>query len=182
MAVWSYSKAVSAIEHLRLDPSNMRIACYWLTLWRGDTAPTREQFSPSRIADLLGGIALCEMKENLTPVCRLAGTAVEHGLGFRLTGTNMLDYLPNDERSLRIARVSTLVSGAVAVSRSSYETREGNKGAVETVQLPFAGASESGSRQFLSHINWRPAMGRSIEAKPGFRLGLPDTYLSLPIV
>jgi hypothetical protein len=180
VALWSYARAVSAIEHFDLSPSNTRLACYWLSLWRGDQAPPRNAFNPARVSDLLGGIALSDVGHDNAPLCRLAGTVIESGVG-RITGANLLDMLSDSEKAVRRARASAIVGGAVALSRTAYCTRNGQEGVVETLQLPFFGENEGGCRQILAHINWRPEMGRSAVAKPGLGLGLPETYLALAI-
>ncbi len=181
MRAWSYSKAVAAIEQLAPTGTNLRLACYWLSLWDGEAPPRRASFNPGRIAEILPGMVLNELHANGTPMCRLAGTAIDRALGHAVTGTNLLECLPDDMKEIRRARTAAVVEGGIAISRTSYTTRTGQRGVVESLQLPFQGRCESGSRQYIGHINWRPAMGFATESKPGLGLGLPESYAALPI-
>ncbi len=181
MRAWSYSKAVAAIEQLAPTGTNLRLACYWLSLWDGEAPPKRSALNPARITELLPGLALNEMHADGAPVCRLSGTAIDRALGRSVSGRNLLDFLPQEAKAIRRSRVAALVAGGVAISRTSFTTNRSTSGILESLQLPFHGRSETGSRQYLGHINWRPAMGFATESKPGLGLGLPESYAALPI-
>jgi hypothetical protein len=177
MPVWSYSKAVAAIEQFGLSEKNLRLACYWLSLWKDDAPPGRGSFNPSRVSELLPGIGLVELRDN-GPICRLSGTAIDTALKRPITGTNLLDYVPVDLRHVRCERLDAIVAGGLSVSRTTFLSQRGTSGIVETLQLPFFGLSEDGSRQYLAHMNWRPSMGFAKDPKPGLQLGLPETFVS----
>jgi hypothetical protein len=181
MQGWSHAKAMSAIEQLGLAGGNLRLACYWLSLWNGDRAPSRADFNPARVAGLLPGIALIEVFADEKPVCRLSGTAIDRGLHRPLAGTNLLEGLPEAEKAVRCERLQAIVSGHISRSQTAYVTTLGRQGVVETLQLPFFGESENGSRQYLAHINWRPDMGFAASPKPGLGLGLPEQFVLRPI-
>jgi hypothetical protein len=179
--MWSYAKAVAAIERLGLADGNLRLACYWLSLWDGDTPPTRAQFNPSKVPDVLPGIALSEVRPDVGIVCRLSGTALDKAIGRPIGGTNLLDYVPEDLRSVRLDRLTAIVSGGLSVSRTAFSNRAGDKHIAETLQLPFAGMSEDGARSFIAHLNWRLHMGGAVEKKPGLSLGFPETFIAIGI-
>lgn len=174
--MWSYSRAVAGIEKLRLSEKNMRLACYWLSLWADDRPPTLADLDPRKITELLPGIVLVDVHEGRGPVCRLSGTAVDAGMGRTLRGANLLDFVAGAARATRISRVKTLLEGAASVSRTSYSTRHGAADIVETLQLPFAGVAEDGSRRYFGHVNWRPGMGFARDPAPGLKLGMPETF------
>jgi hypothetical protein len=176
ISVWSYSKAVAAIEQFGLVEKNMRLACYWLSLWEGDAPPTRESFDPRKVVELLPGIGLVDMHEDKGPICRLSGTAIDRALGRPVTGTNLLDFLPEKDRGTRLTRLNAILDGGISVSRTAFSTRHGTSNFVETLQLPLYGRCETGTRQYLAHANWRPNMGFAKDAAPGLKLGLPETF------
>jgi hypothetical protein len=177
MSVWSYSKAVAAIEQLGLAEKNLRLACYWLSLWSGGALPGPGRFNPSMVSELLPGIGLVDMRDS-GPICRLSGTAIDTALRRPITGTNLLDYVPLESRHVRCERLNAIVAGGLSVSRTTFVSQRGASGIVETLQLPFFGLSEDGSRQYLAHMNWRPSMGFAKDVKPGLQLGLPETFIS----
>ena len=172
----SYQSAVSAIETLGLAETNMKLACYWLSLWHADRPPSREDLDLRRMVELLPGLVLVDMHVGQGPVCRLSGTAVDRGLGRPLAGANLLDFVSGDDRVTRVARMRSLLDGAVAVSRTGYSARPGVRDFVEVLQLPLSGTAEDGSCRYLGHINWRPSMGFARNPAPGLKLGMPDSY------
>ncbi len=177
--MWSYHKAVDAIEKLGLSESNFKFSLYWLSLWSEQTPPTRAAFNPDRVRDLLPGVALVEVHANGDPICRLSGTAIDAGLGRSLTGQNLLDFVSGEAKELRRSRVTTTVAGSISVSRKSY-TQAGKSKILETAQFPFFGLTEVGSRLLIGHINWRPLDGLADPAPSYDPLALPETHLSLP--
>ena len=179
--MWSYAKALAAIEGLGLAESNFRLAHYWLSLWSGDAPPARQLFDPAKVPDLLPGIGIGEVRGDGVPFCRLSGTAIDAAACRAVTGTNLLDYVPRETHHIRIQRLAAIVAGGLSVSRTEFLTRGGERLTAETVQLPFFGFSETGARQFLAHVNWRPGMGHALAPTPALRLGYPETFIEVPI-
>lgn len=177
--MWSYQTAVDAIETLDLSEPNFKFAHYWLSLWSGKTPPTRSTFNPDKIRELLPGVGLVEVHASGVPICRLSGTAIDTGLGRSLTGKNLLDFVSGEAKELRRSRVTTTVAGCMSVSRISY-VQAGKTKILETVQLPFFGFSEVGSRLLVGHINWRPSDGVPDPTTTYDPMALPETYLSVP--
>ncbi len=173
--MWSYPRAVSAIEGLGLSELNVRFACYWLSLWEGERPPTRERFAPDHIRDLLPGVALVEIRPNLDPICRLAGTAIDVAVGRPITGANLLEFVSGEDKAIRQSRLTTIIKGSVSLSRTSYE-QAGLIKWIETVQLPFYGKTEDGSHLYIAHTNWRPSDGFAVPPKAGDPLGFPDSF------
>jgi len=170
--------AADAIAQLELSESNAALAEYWLSLWSRGRPPTRAAFNPMRVPKHLAGIALFEITHAGPIGCRLAGTAIESGLGFRLTGKDFLSLLPAEEVPIRRLRLRHLVCGSVAVARTSYVTGDGREGVQENLMLPFGGVSESGSQQFLLHTNVRPSSEDLVHRPDEWNTGLPQEYVT----
>jgi hypothetical protein len=174
-SVWTYSKAVAAIDRLGLAEKNIKFAHYWLSLWDGDKPPTRARLEPHSIPDLLPGTALIEVRANLDPICRLSGTAIDIAIGRPLTGANLLDFVSDEGKAIRQSRASTIVEGSASVSRTPY-LQSGKTKVIETVQLPFCGMTEDVSRLYMAHTNWRPSDGFAIPPRPSEPLGFPESF------
>jgi hypothetical protein len=159
MRAWDRSKAIAAFEAFGLTGSNTALAVYWLSLWRDDAPPVRGDFNPARVKDLLPAIALTEMRSNGDAVCRLAGRHIDLAMGAPALGMNMLALVGEPERRVRSGRLKAIVDGAIGLSRTHYTTSDHSRQVAETLQLPFFGTMEDGSRQYLSHTNWRPRRG-----------------------
>lgn len=173
--MWSYSKAVAAIEQLDLAERNLRFAWYWLSLWADGRPPTRAQFDPNKVRNLLPGIALIEVRADHTPICRLAGTAIDVGIGRPLVGANLLDFVSDEGKAVRQSRVTTIVQGSVSLSRTPYRQGDATK-FIETIQVPFAGMTDDGARLYMAHTNWRPSDGFAMPPTPSEPLGLPQSF------
>ncbi len=176
--MWSYPKAVAAIEKLGLAERNVKFAHYWLSLWKGELPPTRSSFNPDSVHDLLPGIGLVEVKANHDPICRLSGTAIDVAMGRPLTGVNLLDFVSVTGKEIRRTRIKAIVEGSVSVSRTPYRQADQTK-LIETVQLPFFGVTQEGSRLYMAHTNWRPGDGFASPPTPSEPLGFPETYHSV---
>ncbi len=88
-----------------------------------------------------------------------------------------------DERRTRAARLAAVVDGGVGLSRTQYHSAATLETEIaETIQLPFFGTQEDGTRQYLTHTNWRPhpleigAPGQSRYS------GQPDGYCAAALV
>lgn len=180
MRSWNPTKAVTAFETFGLTGTNAALAVYWLSLWSPTAPPQRAGFNPARVRELLPGIGLTEVRGERA-VCRLSGHYIDMAMGGELRGTDMLSLVSGEARQLRKERLTTLVNGAVSLSRHAY-VMFGVPHVAETVQLPFFGETEDGARQYLSHTNWRPAPTDHYVREATLRSGMPDDYLSLSLV
>ncbi|HXC57631.1 MAG TPA: PAS domain-containing protein [Rhizomicrobium sp.] len=182
MREWDRAKAIAAFEAFQLSGTNAALAVYWLSLWDGNRPPRRGDFNPARVRDLLPAIALTEVRSNDDPVCRLSGRYIDMALGAPMRGVNMLTLAGGaEQRTLRRARLCALVDGGVALAKTHYRTEAHVTAVAETIQLPFHGMLEDGSRQILMHTNWRPAPAdyRVRTRRPN--AGFPDAYCALPL-
>lgn len=171
-----YSEAVAAIAWLSLSESNVRLANYWLSLWLDDQPPSRTAFSPSKALEFLPGIALFDFNFAGDISCRLAGTAVDAGLGFALTGKQFLSFVSGADRTTRQNRLGRVVAGGVATAKSTYTDGRGDMRTFENLHLPFSGVTETGSRQFLIHTNVRPSLQDKWHRPAKWHAGLPDEF------
>ena len=172
-----YLEAANAVRALDLCETNAALADYWLSQWRDDAPPTRSEFNPSRVRKHLAGIALFEVTSAGDAFCRLAGTAIDVGLGFSLTGRNYVELVPKPEQHLREYRLTAVVNGAVAVARTAYRCPVGRLQMMENLHLPFSGQSETGSRQYLLHTNVRPTLEDVCRRPKNWNAGLPDEFI-----
>lgn len=155
MPKFDYARASLALEATPLGPLNRKLAQYWLSLWDGNSLPSRSAFNPARVRDLLPGIVILAVRPGEAIQCRLAGSAIQMGLGQDITGKDWLAMTPADQRKTRMERVSTLCAGAASRNIRSGFTWGGSAVTAEELQLPFADAAEDGTRLLLSHTGWR---------------------------
>jgi hypothetical protein len=147
--------AIRAFEELGIAGRNRMLAVYWLSLWDGDSLPSRAQFQPGAVRDLLPGIGIFLVRPGVSAHCRLAGTAITRALGRDLTGRNWQDYTPQPEWKLRLERNSAIATGSVGIGIRSGEDALGHPERVVELQLPFADRAEDGTHQILFHLDWR---------------------------
>jgi hypothetical protein len=176
MHEFSPISAARALERLELCPVNQRLARYWLSICRERRLPTRSDFDPAKVKAKLPGLAIFEINRSGTVVARIAGTAIDRGLGFPLAGHDFVAVLPENQRHVRITRLQKVVSGFAGVARTSYRTCGRPEAIQENLLLPFGGLSESGSQQFLLHTNVRPTIEDMVEKPESWDLGLPERY------
>jgi hypothetical protein len=183
MPDWDRAKAISAFEALELSGSNAALGAYWLSLWNGDRPPSRSLFNPARVRDLLPAIALIEVHANGAAVCRVAGHVVDLAAGGPLTGANIVMLVDGlEQQKLRMARLCGLVDGQVALSRTQYIAADHKVAVAQTVMLPFCGEMENGSRQYLTHTDWRPCAIDYRKRPAAPRLDMPAAFRSLALV
>lgn len=182
MADWDRAKALAALEAFKLTGSNAAIAAYWLSLWGGDRPPVRGQFNPARVRDLLPAIGLIQVHASGDIICRLAGRFIDLAFGRPMRGTNLLDLVDGKERERRSTRVHAVVDGHLGLSHTRYETDDHSTAVAETLQLPFFGLAEDGSRQYLTHTNWRPGPSDYLARDRPKSDGRPDTYFAVSIL
>jgi len=181
MAVWNPTKAIAAFETFGLTGTNAAMAVYWLSLWSPAAPPQRSSFNPARVRDLLPAIGLAEVREQRA-VCRLSGRYIDMAMGGALCGVDMFSLVGGEQRQLRKERLTALVHGRIALSRTRY-TMCGATYVAETLQLPFFGETEDGARQYLAHTNWRPATSDTfMSGERELRPGMPDEYLFASLI
>jgi hypothetical protein len=179
MADWDRAKALGALEAFNLTGTNAELALYWLSLWDGDRPPHRSQFNPARVRDLLPAIGLTQVESNGNAVCRVAGRFIDMVFGQSMSGANVLDLVKGEERLLRSSRLLAIVQGHLGLSHTRYTTPENGTAVAETIQLPFFGATEDGSRQYVTHTIWRPTPSDFLVLDRARADGRPDTYFSV---
>ena len=180
MVNWNPTKAVTAFETFGLTGTNAAMAVYWLSLWSPSGPPNRASFNPARVRDLLPAIGLTEVREERA-MCRLSGHYIDMAMGGELRGADMFTLVCGEERQLRKDRLTALVNGKVALSRTRYEMF-GVVHVAETLQLPFFGETEDGARQYVVHTNWRPTPTDHYVRETQLRPGVPDAYLALSLI
>ena len=173
--------AIQAFERLGLTGANRRLAVYWLSLWDGDQMPTRAQFQPGAVRDLLPGIGIFAVNPGVSTHCRLAGTELTRAIGRDLTGLSWQAYTPPDEWKLRLDRNSEIAKGSVGIGIRFTQDRNGETERAIELQLPFADVAEDGTRQILFHLDWRaPRLSaRPPPAAQGPRIA--DQFLAVPL-
>ncbi|HEX2591168.1 MAG TPA: PAS domain-containing protein [Rhizomicrobium sp.] len=167
MTKYSYERATMALDATPLGPLNRRFANYWLSLWDGDNLPSRSALNPARLRDLLPGVVLLEVRGREAIRCRVAGTAIQQGLGFDITGKDWLAMTPEDQKPVRLHRIDELLAGAGSRNLREGYTVTGSQVCAEEVQFPFADVGEDGSRLLISHVAWRA--GSAARGNPQLR-------------
>jgi hypothetical protein len=178
---WDRSKGLAAFEAFGLTGTNAALAVYWLSLWRDDAPPRRADFNPARVKYLLPAISITELRGDGAAICRLAGHYIDLALGGPMRGVDMLSLVSGEARTLRSARLCAVVDGGIGLSRTRFETPECATAIAETLQLPFFGTLEDGSRQFLTHTNWRPHPSDRLAPATRWN-GVPDAYRAVALV
>lgn len=175
------SHASHVLERLNLCPINQRMARYWLSICRDGSFPMRSDFNPKHIKAKLPGLAIFDVHPCGSVVARIAGTAIDRGLGFSLVGRDFISYLPDDQKNIRVKRLHRVVNGFVGVARTPYQAFGKPPAILENLLLPFGDISETGSRQFLLHTNGRPDFSDVIERPENWNAGLPESYDEIPL-
>jgi hypothetical protein len=156
VAHWNKQSAETALESLGFNSKNAALAHYWLSLWDGDTPPTRGALNPARMKELLPGIAIFDCRPDESLRCRLAGSAIVAGLGVDVTGQDLIALTPPAFRKARLERSSRVTQGAISRRHQKFTERTGGAALVEDIHLPLSGIAEDGSRSILFHADWRP--------------------------
>ncbi len=181
MAQWDRFRAMAAFGSFGLSGTNAAVAAYWLSLWDGDRPPSRNAFNPARVRELLPAIALMQVLETNDAICRLSGRFIDLAFGAPMRGVNVLTLVEGEQRKLRSERLRAVVDGRVGFSRTRYKSPDHEVAIAETIQLPFFGVMEDGSRQYLTHTTWRPSTFDFHANERTPYSGLPDEYVALSI-
>jgi hypothetical protein len=169
--------AAHAIEHLGFGALNLKLARYWLSRWKDGAPPPRADIKPRDVKSHLPGIAIMELHNNGSVVCRLAGSALAMGLGIDPTGMDVIAITPPEFREARMSRYRRVANGAVSRCVKPHLTRFGSTIMIEDIQLPL-GPGESGAQQILYHADWRPqTLDRTVaEIVDGMSVAIDDSY------
>jgi hypothetical protein len=173
MSAWSVDLAKQALNEFRPSGANREVADYWLSLWKAQSPPTREQFDPKSVAKHLSGIAIFELMPDGPIICRLAGTYIQKAVGQELTGKDLLEVTPPDLRTARAAGARMVVDGAIVFGQRRLKRFDSEEAlAVDEILLPFASSRDRGGRKCLYHTEYAPRFSSlrrdGIEAPIGF--------------
>lgn len=155
MLHYDENAAARAVEDLGLGKSNLALARYWLSRWRDGAPPERADIKPRDVKSHLPGIAIIELRQDGSVMCRLAGSALAMGLGVDPTGMDLVAITPPEFRDARLSRYRRVANGAVSRCVTPHRSRFGMTVMIEDLQLPL-GVGENGTRQILYHADWRP--------------------------
>lgn len=136
-------------------PNGLRVANYWLSLWRGNDLPLRADFKPRDVADQLPSIGIFDVIPDKSVRCRLFGSMLTQGIGRDLTGEDWLALTPEPQRATRLERFSAVACGAIGRGIRLTNRESGERQFSEEMLLPFGDVAEDGTRQVLVHIAWR---------------------------
>ena len=152
--------ARNALDSFALSAANREVADYWLSLWREDP-PMRGQFEPRCLKAHIPAIGIFEVMPDDRVICRLAGSYLETALGYNLTGRDLLEVTPKEEREDRIRFTHAIVEGAISFAMRRFSKSDGSQIVVDEIALPFADVTSQSGRRYLFHSGWRPeAFGR----------------------
>lgn len=118
-------------------PENRSFFEYWQSLPREGLIPSRLDFLPEEIPNLLPYVSIFELISEKLIKFRLAGTEVSRNAGFERTGTNYLDQI-KPERRQKASEAFWAVYNQPCATRVllEYVPRSGIKKMIEGVGLP----------------------------------------------
>jgi hypothetical protein len=158
LSAFDFTSAQRCFDENRAGKDGDRLARYWLSLWRGDQMPMRADFKPKQVVELLPAISIFDVVPGVSVHCRLAGSRIVEGAGQDITGKDWLAMTPPDIRADRLSRFSDVALGAIGRGVRSAVRVSGDALLAEELMLPFGDIAESGARQVLSYIGWRPSL------------------------
>ncbi|MEI9929867.1 MAG: PAS domain-containing protein [Rhizomicrobium sp.] len=135
-----------------------RLARYWLSLWHDGRLPTRAEFKPKHIADLLPAICIFDVVPDVSVRCRLAGSRIVEGAGEDITGKDWLALTTPENRGQRLARFSEVARGGIGRGTRAARRASGDRQHAEEIMLPFGDIAADGARQVLIYVGWRPSL------------------------
>ena len=155
LQTWDRDLARSALDSFALSAANREIADYWLSLWT-QSPPTRSQFEPRHLKAHIPALGIFEVMPDDRVICRLAGSYLESALGYNLTGRDLLEVTPKEEREDRIRFTHAIVEGAISFALRRFLKPNGSQTVADEIALPFADITGQGGRRYLFHSAWRP--------------------------
>jgi hypothetical protein len=178
-----FSKALAdeGFAQISLAAENRRLASYWLSLWEVDELPQWRHYDPSRVRDLLPGIAIMEIKASTYVRMKLSGSAVNAAFGHDLSGQDVLAVTKESDRATRLARNSQIAEGCASWAIRKGRAVDGSDWLSEEVQLPFRDVLPTGARLVLFHTTWRPASPAMRIIDPIDGLGLVEKWHTIDL-
>ncbi len=173
------AKAAEGFAALDLALESRRIADYWLSLWEGNELPLRARFEPLHVRDLLPGVMVMEVKPGERVRVRLSGSAINAAVGMDLTGKDLLELTPDQDRRTRLERNSQSALGNAGWSLRRGTSPDGATWSAEEVYLPFRDCTDDGARLVLFHTTLRPNGGPVFNLREG--VSLTEEYRFIPL-
>jgi hypothetical protein len=173
-----FSKALAekGFAEVSLAAENRRLVSYWLSLWEVDELPQWRHYDPSRVRDLLPGIAIMEIKASTHVRMKLSGSAVNAAFGHDLSGQDVLAVTKESDRATRLARNSQIAEGCASWAIRKGHAADGREWFSEEVQLPFRDVLSNDARLILFHTTWRPSLPSTPIIDPVNGLGLVEEW------
>ncbi len=141
-----------------LTPVAHAFLAYWWHV-RGDkTIPAADDIAPPQMRTLSPYVRYLHWDGD-TLIHRLWGSALTEGIGYDLTGQDVIQYIPSDKRAANLAVLRALHEqpcGVVFVVRDEGEARSGMS--AEMSFLPVAAGSSHGPR-LIGTMQWRETEG-----------------------
>ena len=133
---------------------NRIVLDYWQSLRVGDSLPSRADFCPSHIRQLLSKLMIVQVWPGERVVCRLAGTKIVRVVGKDLTGCDIIANTAPEFQHERLSRYMNSLGGFVHRSERTMPGASGEAIHAEMLVLPFADFREDGSRLVFLAADW----------------------------
>ncbi|MFT6558308.1 PAS domain-containing protein [Sneathiella sp.] len=118
-------------------------ATYWRSLPSDDNVPFQSDFNPADVRSLLPNIAIYEMQDEATVICRLVGTGLVDYFGWDITDENILDlWEPEDRPDASKVFGSILRAPCGFAGKTIGETESGKK--IESLSVGFPAKNSQG--------------------------------------
>ena len=153
---FSKDDACRIFSNCNLAPRTSRIADYWLSIWDGDCLPARAAIAPTQIKSLLSGVIIFRVVPGQSVTVRMAGTGHYALLKFELTGQDWLAATPHKDQSARLAILSAVARGAMALGRWRFRQKLGKEIHCEKILLPLRPEAGGSDVSVLGFIDWGP--------------------------
>jgi hypothetical protein len=156
MSRGDYARACEAVAELKQNGATREVAEHWLSRWRKDKPPKRNDFDIDAIWQHKPALMICRIIQGKTLHCLSGGAVIRVALGYDISDTDLLALTPMGERDMRMDYWWNVVEGAVSVIYRQFMSAERTGGLAQGVGLPFSDQKPDGTRYFLMHTNWRP--------------------------
>lgn len=181
MIFFSRAAAERALGDYPLMRCNRRVVDCWLSLWEGDEFPRRADFDPQMVPAEIPGLMVQEIKKGAYVRVRQSGKSVNQAFGLDMTGRDILELSPPDERAPRRERNDPVADGAASYCVRSANMPDGTVAVSQEVQLPFRDITPDGARLVLFHTSWRAVPSESALADLQNLLRSPIAFRVIPL-
>jgi hypothetical protein len=170
---FSKDAACRIFSNCNLAPRTSRIAEYWLSIWDGECLPARASIAPTQIKPLLSGVIIFRVVPGQSVTVRMAGTGHYAVLKFELTGQDWLAATSRKDQAARLAILSDVARGGMALGRWIFPQKFGREIRCEKLLLPLRPESGDSGIPVLGFIDWAPGIeyGADISLQ---KIPLPD--------